>query len=279
MALNPYATVATSSAVYGVLLRSLIGNERSPSRIRLSIKAISALHSAVTAIIVLYALRPSRWTNEVALSTSSKAGQGNLDDSGNPVIRGRSSLANALTAWETGYLLYDTGALIYEIKQKRQLNSSSAALKSLAKSSPVLLAHHLLLAAALGYLQTYTAAGHERGVWVIVAFLLMNASNPVLHIRYWIRERRGRPSLIADALLMLAFAAFRFGTVGWVLKRYGDYHGLGPWQAFLRLRRSCQIGTAALVGVNGVWWLMLVKSIVRRALMDGRERNSMSNSI
>lgn len=263
MALNPYVTVAASSAAYSILLRSLIGNEQSSTRIRLCIKAISTLHSAATALIVLYALKPSRWTNEVALSTNSKAGHRNLDESENPVIRGRSSLANALTAWETGYLLYDTGALVYETKQKRQLNNHTAALASLASSSPVLLAHHMLLAAALGYLQTYIAAGRERGVWVIVAFLLMNASNPVLHIRYWIRQRRGRPSLIADIILMLTFAAFRFGTVGWVLKRYGDYHGLGPWQAFLRLRRSCQIGTAALVGVNGVWWLTLVRSIVR----------------
>ena len=36
--------------------------------------------------------------------------------------------------------------------------------------------HHVGVGGALGVLQWYIAGGRERGVWVVVAFLLMNAS-------------------------------------------------------------------------------------------------------
>jgi len=262
---TPFGLVALSACSYGLLLRTVRRYNPPPSVGQ--IKAISAGHAVLTSLLAVYVLRQPQWKTSTNLSSlhsgdSSTAG-GNLDDSFNPLIQGRSALGNAIMALETGYLLYDTCA-IASMQARRQ--GPSPGVWAL-RSSPIMMGHHILLGSALLCLQAYIAQARERGIWVIVAFLLMNASTPLLHARWWMWTV-DKDSLLLDLAFAAAFAVSRFGTIAWVLQRYGAYHGLGPFEAFKRLRVSCKMGSAALVGMNGLWWILLVKQIITRSLWE-----------
>jgi hypothetical protein len=258
----PFIIVGVSTCLYDALNRAVrrLNPPSSTFHAQVQNRAISAGHAILTTLLACSVLRQDKWlfsdTAPARLSPVLRP-DGNLDDSDNHLIRGCSRLANAITSWETGYLLYDTWALI------RPSGDAPASLTQAARRSPVLLGHHLSLAAALLVLQVYIARGRERGIWIIVAFLLMNASNPLLHARWWTR-RTGRHSRLLETVFALTFALSRFGLVAWVLGRYGAHHGLGALAAYRRLRIPCQLGTGALVGLNALWWLALVRGIFAR---------------
>jgi ABC-type transport system involved in cytochrome bd biosynthesis fused ATPase/permease subunit len=229
-------------------------------------KAVSAVHATSSSIAALLLLRYSSWPILLSPRSVSQDAHGtkhHLDDSRNPMINGHNRFANALTAWETAYLLYDTYAMI-NARRKKDQPTVRAALRAVARDSPVTLAHHVLLSSALLVLQAYIAAGKEKGIWVITAFLLMNSSTPLMHARWWHRQRTGKPNAALDVAFLATFAASRFGVIIWILTKYGHHHGLDPWQAFTLLRKRCQIGTAMLVGLNGVWWTMLAINVAKR---------------
>lgn len=253
--------MAISSFSYAALLlfTGVSTGSTSPRSIRKHNRAISALHSTSTSLAALYLLNVNAWPVATA-QFSSTFDPDHPDDRANPIISGKSSQGNRVTGWETGYLIYDTLALLYE---SSKIHPKQNPLVTLSKNDPVFLTHHVVLILALSYLQTYIAKGREKGVWVIVAFLLMNASNPLLHLRWWSRRRHnGQVSLGLDVAFAAVFAASRFGLIVWILKRYGDYHGFGPFEALRRQRISCKSGTAVLVGVNAVWWASLVRGIL-----------------
>lgn len=235
----------------------------------LRIKTISAAHATATSIAALLLLRYSSWEipeSFDSLEQSKKYEDGRLDDSRNPTIHGRSRLANALTTWETAYLLYDTYALVNASQEKNGLRSTTAALRRVITESPVAMAHHVLLSSAFLVLQSYILGGKEKGLWVITAFMLMNSSTPMMHARWWRRQKTGRSSTLLDVAFLTTFAASRFGVTIWILHSYGRYHNMSSWQAFRLLRKRCQAGTGLLVGLNGVWWLLLCVNILKRNL-------------
>ena len=259
----PYRSVAISGFSYAALLlcARAFTTTSDPRAIRKHIRAISALHSTSTTFAALYLLNFDPWPVPAAQSDRTLDSD-HPDDRANPIISGKSVRGNLVTAWETGYLVYDTLALLYASSKS---HPSHNPLVTLSKNDPVFLTHHVVLIVALGYLQTYIAKGRERGVWVIIAFILMNASSPLLHLRWWSKKRRnGRVPLGLDVAFAVVFAASRFGLIVWVLKRYGDYHGFGPVEALRRQRIPCKSGTAMLVGVNAVWWVSLVRGILLR---------------
>jgi len=232
-------------------------------------KSISAAHATATSLTAFLLLRYSSWLipdTVNAASDRSKHDRPHLDDSFNPTINGRNYLANVLTAWETAYLVYDTYAMVHASRKQDNLHSNSVALHQVVRDSPVALVHHVLLASAFLVLQAYIAAGKEKGLWVITAFILMNSSTPLMHARWWRRQRTGKPNAMLDVAFLATFAASRFGVVVWILRRYGQYHGIGAWEAYRLLRKRCQIGTAMLVGLNGVWWTLLAYNIIKRNL-------------
>ncbi|KAG9251104.1 TLC domain-containing protein [Emericellopsis atlantica] len=228
------------------------------------VRAISASHSILVTILTIIALRQQHWQLSLDDPTPPRDvdGDGNLDDAANPMIQGRSRLANMITSWEAGYLLYDTWAMAYALP--RTVGRS-------ARPSPVMVTHHALIGAGLLYLQHYIARGKERGVRVILGLLLMNASNPLLHARWWARKT-GRQSRFLDAAFLVAFAGVRFGSVAWILRQYGAYHRLGLVDVFGRLRTPCKVGTASLVGLNGVWWLWMCKNFAQRYVEKTKKR-------
>ena len=229
-------------------------------------KAVSAAHATTSSITALLLLRYASWPILPSQKSAPQDAYGkshHLDDSRNPTINGHNKLANALTAWETAYLLYDTYAMI-DARRKKDQSAVRAALRAVARDSPITLVHHVLLSSALLVLQAYIAAGKEKGMWVITAFLLMNGSTPLMHARWWNRQRTGASNTALDMAFLATFAASRFGVVYWILTKYGQHHGLGPFQAYAMLRKRCQIGTAMLVGLNGIWWTMLAVNIAKR---------------
>jgi hypothetical protein len=239
-------------------------------------KVVSAAHAGATSLTAILLLTYSSWPIRKYQSPApvpDKQGQHSrqLDDSRNPIIYGRNQLANALTAWETIYLLYDTYFMINTSRKRNNLPTTLRALNFLAKESPAVLAHHVFLASAFLVLQSYIIAGKERGLWVITALMLMNSSTPMMHARSWYRQRTGKSSNVMDVSFLVAFAGARFGTVFWVLQRYGRYHDLSAIQAYRLLRRKCQVGTLMLVTLNGAWWTVLACNVVKRHLR-GRKR-------
>lgn len=246
MSPTPAVIVAAAGTGYAA---AFLGLRQPPwtSDARTSLKAISSFHALSTSVAVLYSLsQPWPIGSDRGQLSSSLAQPHFLDDRENPMIRGHSELGNAITAWETGYLLYDTVALL-----------------TITRKDPVMLIHHGMLLGALGYLQIYITRQQERGIWIILAFLFMNASNPLLHLRWWRRKRTGKDDGRIDTLFAVAFAVCRFGTISYVLKKYGTFHRLSAWEAFLRQRAVCKVGTASLFLLNAAWWLRLVASISR----------------
>lgn len=263
----PYVICGLATATYALLLRASTTTSQAAT-LRKAIKHVSAGHATLTTLLALYALRPTaQWTAGVGERTeaTNALSHAYLDDNTNPLIAARSDLANAITSWETGYLLYDTCALLLDASTRTKSRKIPSAIAQLAKESPVFLAHHVALLSALAYLQTYVSSGREKGLQVIVAFLLMNASNPVLHLRWMYKQRSGSNNRALDATFLVVFALSRFVVVYWVLQRYGQYHGLGPLDAYKRLRRPCQIGTGALIGLNAAWWAVLVWQMMRKS--------------
>ena len=258
------ATAATYSAIFAAS-RYLSWPTENP---RANLKAISSIHSIVTAAVGLAALLEV-WPVDSTHANSSKRMSSNayLDDRQNPLISGKSRLGNAVTSFETGYLLYDNLALFLVTRSEVQsdsLSPSVTALSHLVRKEPLLVVHHVAILTGLGILQTYIARAKERGIWIIVAFILMRASDPVLHWRWWMRKRTGKPDARLDLLLAAVFAICRFGTITWVLKAYGTYHSLDAWQAFIRQRLICKAGTGTLLGLNALWLAILLRNTGRR---------------
>lgn len=268
--LSPYGTVVTSAATYSAILGISIQRDHSYQSLRTRIKTISASHSLFTVCLTLLALS-QRWSlapQSQYVPSDEKGGDDLpprvLDDSQNPLISSQNSLANFITAWEAGYLLYDTLALFIESYIKDKSRSFVSAFLRLIRESPVFVVHHALLAAALLWLQTYVATKREKGLKVIMAFFLMNASNPLLHLRWYRKKTTGRSNMRIDAALATIFAITRFGSVYWAIWAYGQYHGLGTWQSLRRQRLVCQSGTGLLTGLNLVWWVALILQTTRQ---------------
>ncbi len=270
--LRAYRVVAISAGTYAALHNTLTARNTSAV---VATRLVSSLHATVTTALVLYALRPSQWSIADDQSHTKIVGgsgkvlpmtDGLLDDSANPIIVGKCALANGLTAWEAGYLIYDTWAMFYETSSPNNAGGFRSALLRVLRTSPVFFVHHLALSTGLTYLQSLIASGYDVGIWIITAFLLMNASNPILNARWWVRRKTGGFDKRLDVAFIVVFAACRFGTVAWVLRRYGKHHGLGAWEAYIKLRLQCKAGTATLVGFNALWWFMLVRKVVVREL-------------
>lgn len=269
----PLQIVPASIIGYGLLYRVHIQGAKQSSLQPIN-RAISAGHTALVTLVVLFALSRSELGSATATDRSRQpkyASDSNLDDSENPLIQGQSSFANAITAWETGYMLYDTWSMIHSAQSDHSLQGFAKSAVGLARTQPALLAHHVVLSCAFLRLQQYIYLGRERGIWIILVFLLMNASNPFLHGRWWARKQ-GRSTKDLDAAFAAVFAISRFGSVAWALRRYGTYHGLGPWEAYRKLRFPCHVGTGALTGLNAIWWLLIMHGIIKRSLQGSYKR-------
>ena len=272
---TPLKIIPTSCVAYAVVLSLLTSRQRDQFHLRELIKLISTVHATATTAAAFIALLFAEWPTDdnrkgnTERNLLKKSGCC-LDDSQNRLIWGRSPFGNAITSFETGYLAYDTAALLYAARAAAPSQGLKAAVQRMLTTSPIFVAHHLALLTALGTLQVYISKGRERGVQVIVAFLLMNASNPLLHLRWLSHTRYGYKGRALDFTFAAVFAVSRFGVIYWVLRKYARFHKLSVYDAFQRQRAVCRYGTGTLVTVNAIWLLGICNQFARNP--SSRER-------
>lgn len=259
----PFPSVVASITTYSTILGFSTLQDRSYSSLKTHVKLVSACHS-IFALSLTVASLCQNWEVESQPKTSTFSSHNGLDDANNPLISGTNNLANFVTAWEAGYLIYDTGALFLESAAKSKTRKLHRVLLDLLRDSPASILHHVCLASALLYLQTYIARRREKGVKVIMAFFLMNASTPVLHLRWWRKKATGRNDFRLDLALAAVFAITRFGSIYWAVAKYAQHHGLGSWNALRQQRTICQTGTALLTALNALWWVALLAQMANK---------------
>jgi len=258
----------TSLTAYPTLLRLLSGPNPTPTNFSAAIKTVSTIHSSLLTALALSVLQKTQWSAPAPSLTQLMAMRteylvtGCPDDSANPTIQGQSELANAITAIECGYLIQDSVALVLSARLYKKVGISGTLDKTL-------LAHHIGIGTALLILHLYIRQGREKGIYIIVQFLLMNASTPILNLRWYIRTFKPdwkTARLLADGAFVPAFFAARVWLVGKILGDYGAWHGWTAWEAFrYGLRMPCQLGTGALWAANVGWWSVLVWNVASRS--------------
>ena len=277
----------TSLAAYPLLRRLFAGSRPTLVRLVACNKLTSTIHSTLVTSLALFHLYQchSRWRADSGpidfLKESDGYRHGSLgnkypDDTRNPVIQSRSVLANTITALECGYLIQDTFALIAE-GQARFRTANPLGIPTFAAilrySDKTLLVHHVGIAIALSVLHYYIHQGRERGIYIIVQFLLMNSSTPILNLRWWLRTYHANQKLLclaSDLAFAAAFYVGRVGLIGWILTGYGKYHGWDNAIVVFRdgLRLPCQLGTGALWAANSSWWALLVLKVCKTFARD-----------
>ena len=141
-AMGSWRLVLGSTIGYGVLLTIITRTKHAERPLRTDIKAISSIHASIATILAIVALW-QKWhvpIEDVLIESNSQRESEHpkrLDDQGNVLIYGKSALANAITSWETGYLIYDLGALTLNVWPRD--GSIADAIKNLAKKDPVFL--------------------------------------------------------------------------------------------------------------------------------------------
>ena len=268
MPLLPSQIALLSSALgYPALLRLLSGSNPTAWRFSKSIKAISTLHSSLLTILAITALRQLQWQSSETpgkLSNSSKAHIASAgdypNDSHNPFITARSEFANTITAIEAGYLIQDIFVLLHESRLHGGVSTK--------RFDKTLMAHHVGIGSALLILHYYISRGREAGIYVIVMFLLMNSSTPLLNIRWYLRNfmpEMKKSILVSDAAFVVSFFMARIWLISKILAVYGTYHGWTALETFrYGLRTPCKVGTGSLWAANVGWWTMLVMNTLSR---------------
>lgn len=260
MASDPLPIVSATALTYTSLLA---GSQWLHLDYNTASKAVSSFHSVISSVASVYALsRPWKIQAKAAPGTPTSY----LDDSTNPLIFGYSRLGNAITSCETGYLLYETIRKVSRQLQTVPKDKAQNAFLLALRKEPLMMTHHFSLLLALGILQVYISKERERGIWIIVAFEIMNASTPFLHLRWRARKRTGKDDYRLDLLLALAFVATRLGTILWIVKRYAAFHGMDLLDAFSRQRLICKAGTAGLFVMNAAWLVSLLYKSATAAL-------------
>ena len=273
-------TLFGTTATYGLITWLICQTKRGDHRAAV-VKAVSSVHSILTTGLAIYVLRHSWPVHDSGPRVRHAREQKYFfDDTDNPVVFGRSSQGNTLTAVEAGYLLYDTVALlvfthldraaVHRSQGGQQNGTRHASIwqsaVSMARQDPMTTIHHFSLFFILCVLQIYITVGEERGVWIITTFILMNASTPLLHWRWWRRHLTGRNDIRLDLALAVMFAISRLGSIVWVLWKYADYHNVSVWKAITRQMVMCQVGTAALFAMNLLWLFTMLRGMARRLM-------------
>lgn len=272
MPLATHLPLTTSLLTYPLLLRLQTGPTPTPLSYTTALKTISTLHSLLITTLSLCYLHNFNHNHKSKRPPQTPPTQTPYpNDTHNPTITARSPFANAIAGLEAGYLLQDTIALLLKAHihhTHTHTHTPPSQKRTYTQTLPLpLLTHHLTLAPLLLLLQHRITHHRERGIHIIIQFLLMNASTPLLNLRWYLRTfapNRKRAILAADISFAIAFFVARIGLVGVVLRDYGAWHGMGAWETYWRgLRVPCQVGTGALVGVNLGWWGVGVGKLVR----------------
>ena len=279
MGFNQSRIILLTVVTYSAVLRSFLKGSLARLSLDDATKIVSFSHSLAISIAAVYTLNKRDWKlpdeheQETIRNERLIGNRYRLDDSENIIINGRSPLAKDLLAWEAGYLLYDTIALLIQTRQKRNVSGFLRLIGYTFRESTDIFVHHILIFSGLASLPVYFFLRRELGTWVLTSFLLMNASTPVLHARTWFRRRYNKRSETLELCFILLFAMSRFGLVYWIIDKYAQYHNLNFRTAFKSLYLICRTVTLALVGFNAIWWLALVRNFLKRAISKRKRRS------
>ena len=287
---HPYTHTLTSASLYTLTFHLLTPTTPTPSPLRLARtrETLSLLHCASITFASAYCLHRHGYGYGHSLSTTTtplsdsdstsntlKSVPDTISEASLPLIATRSRLGNALTAWETGYLLSDCVVLLYAARAQRQYvqihGSNIKQLKGLNITHLAL--HHALLVAGLAVLQSYIARGAEKGILVIVALFLMNASSVPGTLRWFLvnfAPGRTRSIRAVTAVYLASYGVARVGLLWWVLRVFGRERGVGVVEAWGRLRWQCRMGMGMMGAVNAGWWVSGVVRFVGREIGRGK---------
>jgi hypothetical protein len=247
-----------------------------PLRLATSREAISICHCTLMTLATIYCLR-----RDLPATLSTKDVRTRLvADYELPIITTRSELANTLTAIETGYLLQDSIVLLLAAQSKqvllnRRVGGSGDAQRALRGLNLRHLGwHHALLGSAFVVLQIYIAQGREKGILVIAAMLLMNASSVPGTLRWFLVNFRPDLKQAIRAVMVLyltTFAIFRVGLIYHILRVFGEQLHITALEAFMRLRLPCQFGMSSLAVVNSFWLISATRSFLLREMRSRKK--------
>ncbi len=250
----------------------------SPLRLAASREAISIVHCTATTILTAVCLY-----RELPTTISPKQRQENngrqVADRDLLIITTKSTFANFLSAIETAYLLQDSLILLLAAQSKQVFMHKKTPGEVPAKALRGLNLHHLgwhhaLLGSAFVVLQVYIARGDEKGILIIVAMLLMNASSPFGTLRWLLinfRPDMKRAIKFVTVAYLIAFGVFRVGLIYYILHIFGKQLGISAWDAFRRLRIPCKLGMSGLGLANTAWFFNAVRSFAIRELSSRRK--------
>ena len=276
---SQYALLSSFFA-YLITFYAVTPRKASPLRLAASREAISIFHCTCMTALTIWCLR-RELPSTISRNRGGAATQP-VSDSKLPIITTRSELANSLTAIETAYLLQDSLVLLLASQSQRVFlhkksseggqGSDSRALRGLNLRH--LGWHHGLLGSAFVVLQVYIAQGREKGILIIAAMLLMNASSPFGTLRWFLINFR--PDLMRSIKLLtiaylVAFGTFRVGLVYYILRIFGRQMDISVWETYQRLRVPCKIGTSSLALMNTAWLINSVRSFLVRELSTRRK--------
>lgn len=182
-----------------------------------------------------------------------------------PIVRTRSTFAQCITALEAGYLLQDSVILLQAYQHRNTNVGNTSRVKGW--NFLYLGLHHAGLGGLLLVLQYYIAKQQEKGILIIVAMHLMNASSIFGTLRWFLinfRPSSRTAILVTTATYLATFAVFRVYLIFWIMRVYARQRGPSVWSAIRGLPSSCQIGTGTILVVNTVWLVSGVKSLVAR---------------
>ena len=259
----------TSFFAYLAAFYAITPRKASPLRLAASREAISIFHcTCMTSLTVLclYQELPS-----TILQTPDPT----VADRDLPIVTRNSEFANSLTAIETAYLLQDSLVLLLAAQTKRAFLQKNISTSGAIVGTKALRGlnlrhlgwHHAILGSAFTVLQVYIARGRERGILIIVAMLLMNASSPFGTLRWLLINFRPDLKRAIKALTvayLIVFGTCRVGLVYYILKVFGIQMDISTLQAFQRLRLPCKLGMSSLGLVNTVWLLNATRSFIVR---------------
>ena len=250
--------------IYPIIHLASLPTEASFPRITQSREAISIFHCTLQTVLSVACLR--RHSN--ALSTSNNEGP-NLSSirPSSPIITTQSTFGACITAIETGYLLQDSIILLHAYRQRNRAASSSLQLKGWNFLHLGL--HHAILGGLLLLLQYYIAKGWAKGILVIVALHLMNASSIFGTLRWFLinfSPKSRQLILLLTVMYLATFAVCRVYLVVWIIQVYGRQRGLPVWTAIIGLPPPCKMGTTTIFAVNSIWLLMGIKNLTFRVM-------------
>lgn len=255
----PIWSTAGSTAGYSIIWLLILRSSKSMSTLTNAREALSLCHcSVVTALTAI-----CMWHNRDIFIAAPTAGKVVGLETDVAIITAKTFFGNQITGFETGYLIADSLALLYTLR----LKSRSPALRGKNVNYLHLLIHHIGICAALLFLQYRLVTSRVKGMLLIAAMHLMNASSIPGTVRWFLinhTPHRRNLILAVTAAYLTSFAVFRISLFPYMIWLFGRQMDKSFWQALGMLYLPCKLGVGAFLSVNAAWLFNGIRNFVKR---------------